>query len=57
MTNSSREGNKIRGSSDQSQVVQPRTRRYGNCRETGHNVHTCQGLILSSNHDDLYNSN
>jgi hypothetical protein len=25
--------------------------------ETGHNARTCQGLILSSNHDDLYNSN
>jgi hypothetical protein len=57
ITNSGREYNKIRGGGDQSQAVQPYTQRYGNRRETGHNARTCQGLILSSNHDDLYNSN
>ena len=57
ITNSGRECNKIRGGGDQSQAVQPYTQRYGNCGETGHNARTCQGLILSSNHDDLYNSN
>jgi hypothetical protein len=47
----------ISSGSDQGQGTQLRTRYCGNCGETGHNVHTCQIVVETSEEDELYSSN